>query len=316
MTEMVEIVVGISGLALSGVMLLLAIVNRRTDLVESRLRELSDQQGSAGTASQGPARPGAADRPRRSDGSWTTNRLVPSSDRDRKQYQSRLIQAGLYQSTALSTYFCARLACMLCPIVVGVLLGYLGLVDSRNSLLAGALLGTAGMILPSIWLDRQIARRHVAMRRALPDLLDLMIVCLESGLSLQGTIQRVSDELRIAHPVLSEELAIVQRDTQLGTSVDSTFRHFAERTGLDAIRPLSTLFREAQRFGSELADALRSYADTLRYQREQFAEEMAQKASIKILFPTMLLILPAVFVVLAGPAAIKIQAAFSKEVVE
>ena len=94
--------------------------------------------------------------------------------------------------------------------------------------------------------------------------------------------------------------------------MDSTFRHFAERTGLDAIRPLSTLFREAQRFGSELSTALRSYADTLRYQREQFAEEMAQKASIKILFPTMLLILPAVFVVLAGPAAIKIQAAFSK----
>ena len=128
---------------------------------------------------------------------------------------------------------------MLCPVLAGVLAGYTGLIDSRIGLLGGAVLGTAGMILPSMWLDRQVARRHVAMRRALPDLVDLMVVCLESGLSLQGTIQEdaVSDELRIAHPVLSEELAIVQRDTQLGTSVDRTFRHFAERTRLTPFVP-------------------------------------------------------------------------------
>ena len=312
MSGMVAIVVGIGGSVLSGSFLLLAFADRRQALVEARLRELSGHHTPTIAVPQASARPGATSRPRNSGDSWAGKRLIPDSDRDRKRYQLRLVQAGLYHPTALSAFFIARLACMLCPVLTGLLAGYARLIDPRIALLGGAILGTAGMIFPSMWLDRQIARRHVAMRRALPDLLDLMIVCLESGLSLQGTIQRVSDELRIAHPVLSEELAIVQRDTQLGTSVDSTFRHFAERTGLDAIRPLSTLFRESQRFGSELSTALRSYADTLRYQREQFAEEMAQKASIKILFPTMLLILPAVFVVLAGPAAIKIQAAFSK----
>ena len=307
---MVTIIVGIVGAAVSGSLLLLALVDRHQALVYMRgLRELSRHQTPGIVA---PSASPVATRGRRSAGdSWAGNRLIPDSDRGRKRYQSKLVQAGIFHPTAISTFFVVRLACMICPLLTGVLAGYAGLVEPRLALLGGAVLGTSGMILPSVWLDRKIARRHVALLPRLPDLLDLMIVCLESGLSLQGTIQRVSDELRIAHPVLSEELAIVQRDTQLGTSVDGTFRHFAERTGLDAIRPLTHAVPRAQRFGSELATALRSYADTLRYQREQFAEEMAQKASIKILFPTMLLILPAVFVVLAGPAVIKIQAAFA-----
>jgi tight adherence protein C len=139
-----------------------------------------------------------------------------------------------------------------------------------------------------------------------------MIVCLDSGLSLQGTILRVSDELRIAHPTLAGELEIVERDMALGAAVDVALKRFADRSGFEGIRTMSTFVRESQRFGTELADALRTHAEMLRYQRAQAAEETAQKASVKILLPVLLLILPAVFVVLAGPAAIQIQAAFSK----
>jgi tight adherence protein C len=139
-----------------------------------------------------------------------------------------------------------------------------------------------------------------------------MIVCLDSGLSLQGTILRVSEEMRIAHPTLAGELEIVQRDMALGATVDVALKRFADRSGYEGIRTMSTFVREAQRFGTELAEALRTHADMLRYQRAQAAEETAQKASVKILLPVLLLILPAVFVVLAGPAAIQIQAAFSK----
>ncbi len=118
--------------------------------------------------------------------------------------------------------------------------------------------------------------------------------------------------MRLAHPLLAGELSIVQRDIDLGATVDSALRRFGDRSGFDGIRTLSTFVRESQRFGTELADALRLHADMLRSQREQVAEETAQKASVKILLPMLLLILPAVFVVIAGPAAIQIQQAFSK----
>jgi tight adherence protein C len=138
-----------------------------------------------------------------------------------------------------------------------------------------------------------------------------MIVCLEGGLSLQETIRRVSDELRLAHPALASELGFVQRDIELGATVDQALKRFATRTDYEAVRTLSTFIREAQRFGTNITDALRSHADMLRSQREQAAEESAQKASVKILIPTLLLIFPATFVVIVGPAVIQIHEAFA-----
>jgi tight adherence protein C len=190
--------------------------------------------------------------------------------------------------------------------------GWLRLVDFRYAMLWGSFIGGIGMTLPAVWLDRRIRHRQQLLRHAFPDFLDLMIVCLESGLSLPGAIQQVSDELRIAHPTLASELNIIQREIDLGFSVDSSLRRFAERSGFEGVRTLGTFIRESQRLGTELADALRQHAEMSRAQREAAAEEVAQKASVKILLPTMLLILPAVFVVLAGPAAIQIQKAFSK----
>jgi tight adherence protein C len=168
-----------------------------------------------------------------------------------------------------------------------------------------------GSILPSLWLDRAIARRQILLRKSLPDFLDLMIVCLEGGLSLQETIRRVSDELRLVHPVLAVELNIVQRDIELGATVDQALKRFAARADYEGVRTLSSFIREAQRFGTNITEALRNHADMLRSQREQIAEEKAQKAAVKILIPTLLLIFPAIFVVAVGPAVIQIQEAFA-----
>ena len=150
------------------------------------------------------------------------------------------------------------------------------------------------------------------LRRSLPDFLDLMIVCLQGGLSIQETIRRVGDELRLAHPILAGELSTVQRDVELGATVDQAFRRFAARTDYEGVRTLSTFVRESQRFGTQLTEALRLHAEMLRLQREEAAEEMAQKAAVTILLPTLLLIFPTVFVVLVGPAVIQIQEAFAK----
>jgi tight adherence protein C len=128
---------------------------------------------------------------------------------------------------------------------------------------------------------------------------------------MQETIRRVNEELKLAHPVLAHELDIVQRDIDLSCSIDQALKRFALRTDCEGIRTLSTFIREAQRFGTQITDALRNHADMLRSQREQLAEENAQKAAVKILLPTMLLIFPAIFVVLVGPAAIQIHEAFA-----
>jgi tight adherence protein C len=241
-----------------------------------------------------------------------TNRWISDRNEDRRQTQARMVQAGIYNPTALFSFFLMKWGLTIVPPLLGFLAGWLGVIDLRAGLMWGSAGGTLGMILPSLWLERRIKHRHCVFRQSLADFLDLMIVCLESGLSLQGTIQRVGDELQIAHPELAGELNIVQRDINFGATVDASLRRFAERSGYEGIRSLATFVREAQRFGTQLTEALRLHADMLRNQRELAAEETAQKAAVKILFPTLLLILPAVFVVLAGPAAIQIQQAFAK----
>ena len=310
----VVIVIGVFGAVFCGCCLLSLLLNRYHAQTHARLRELTGgvakspaRRGkNSASYSESSLKPGSATSPGK------TNRWVSSRDEDRRQHQARLVQAGIYSPTALFSFFLVKTSLILIPPSVGLVAGWFGLISLRLGILWGAIGGGLGMILPSLWLESRIRHRHCVFRRSLADFLDLMIVCLESGLSLQGSIQRVSDELRIAHPELAGELNIVQRDINLGTTVDTALRRFADRSGYDDIRSLATFVREAQRFGTQLTDALRLHADMLRSQRENAAEETAQKAAVKILFPTLLLILPAVFVVLAGPAAIQIQQAFAK----
>jgi tight adherence protein C len=240
------------------------------------------------------------------------NRVLPDNDAERMPIQRRLRQAGMYSAVSLGHYFAIKLCLMILFPLLGLGAGLLGVIDIKHGLLAGSLVGCAAFVIPTIWLDLRIAHRHRRLRQALPDFLDLMVVCLESGLSLQGAVQRVSSELAVAHPDLAREMTAVQQEIELGASVDQGLRSFAERSGSEEVRTLSTFVREALRFGTELSDALRMHADSIRMQREQLAEEFAQKAAVKMLAPTLLLIFPVVFVVLVGPAIIQIHQAFTQ----
>ena len=168
-----------------------------------------------------------------------------------------------------------------------------------------------GIVLPSLWLHRRKVRRHAVLLKSLPYFLDLMVTCVQGGLSMNGALQRVTEELAVAHPVLAGEMGIVERQIELGASPDLALRNFAERSDLAPISSLSTLVEQSRRFGTSISEALRTHAEMIREQREQRAEEMAQKAAVKILFPTLLLIFPAIFVVLVGPAAVQIARTFS-----
>jgi tight adherence protein C len=230
---------------------------------------------------------------------------------DRSQLIQRLAQAGIYRPQAVARYFTINLLTLVTPMAVCLALTLTGMLRWDFAMLAACTGGLVGALAPRLWLDRAIKKRHLQFRRSLPDFLDLMTVCLEGGLSLQETIRRVSDELQLAHPALAAELSVVQRDVELGATVDQALKRFAVRSGYEGVRSLSTFIREAQRFGTNVTEALRSHSDMLRSQREQAAEENAQKAAVKILMPTMLLIFPAILIVAVGPAIIQIQEAFT-----
>jgi tight adherence protein C len=238
-------------------------------------------------------------------------RARPGQTASRSQLQRRLTKAGIYHPSAPSRYIAAKVLLSLVAAVSILGLGSTERVRMDVAILFSIPGAVVGALLPSFWLDRAIAKYHLRLRKSLPDFLDLMTVCLEGGMSLQETIRRVSDELQLAHPSLAAELSTVQRDIELGSTVDQALKRFATRTENEGVRTLSTFIRESQRFGTSITEALRSHADMLRMQREQSAEENAQKASVKILLPTLLLIFPAIFVVAVGPALIQIQEAFA-----
>jgi tight adherence protein C len=306
----VYISIGTLGVVLCVGYVVLQYADRYRSAVDARLRGLAWGGASPLDGNQGAL--GSESKKRPVHWRTTLNRLVPANDGDRRRHQVRMVMAGMYGPTALSTFFGAKLALMLVPTPIGLLASQFDLVTPLAGLLYGCIAGLFGMVVPSLWLDYRIRNRHRVLRRSLPDMLDVMTVCLEGGLSIQSTIQRVADELQFVHPALAKELRIVQREMELGVSIDAALRHLADRTGYEGVRPLAAFIREAQRHGSDLAEALRIHADMLRSQRESEAEEAAQRAAVKILIPTLLLILPAVFVVLAGPAAIRVQEAFSK----
>jgi tight adherence protein C len=236
--------------------------------------------------------------------------LMPEDKEDRTRLQARLIHAGLYGRQAMVLFLGAKMGLILAPAILGLILGLFGLVPIRNGVIFGALFGILGMIGPSFWLDNRKAARQTAFRRALPDALDVLVICLEAGLSLPGALRRVANELLSAHPALARELSIVQREMQLGRSAGEALRQFADRADLEEIRGLASVIIQGEKFGASLVKALRVHAESLRQKRIYAAEEMAQKAAIKMLFPTIFCIFPGIFVVLLGPAAIQLAAVF------
>lgn len=238
------------------------------------------------------------------------NALMPVDEEERTFLRTRLIHAGFYGRQAMAVFLGAKMVLIVAPALVGLALGVVGIFPTREAVLAGACLGIVGMIGPGFWLDNRKSNRQNMFRRALPDALDLLVICLEGGLSLPGSLRRVSAELKTAHPLLATELNIVQREIQLGRSPGESLQQMGFRTDLEEIRSLASVITQAEKFGASLVKSLRVHADTLRLKRQQHAEEIAQKATVKILFPTLLFIFPAVFVVILGPAAFQILRLF------
>ncbi len=232
--------------------------------------------------------------------------------------QMRLVQAGLYKvehphDEHVRAFQLVQMIMMFVAPVVFVTGWLFRLWEMSLQWAVVAALGAVVMMnLPSVWLNRRKESRQAMLRNTLPDALDVIMICLEGGLTLSGAIIRVATELRSVHPDLATEMNIVQRQIQMGNSPGEALRQFSKRVDLDEARSLASAVLQSERFGASLVQAVRIQADLLRLRRLQQAEERAHKASVKVLFPTLLLIFPAVFIVLVGPAGIQIVEIFSK----
>jgi tight adherence protein C len=291
-------------MASSFTLLVLLLVAGRRGRLESRLEELSGRPASL-TDIESVSQLARSTLPK------VGAPLMPKDEEERTRLQGRMLHAGYYTRQALVLYLGVKMLLMVGPVLVGVGAGLTGFLPLLHGLVLGAALGTVGMIAPSFWLDYCKRQRQTLFRRALPDALDVLVICLEGGLSLPGAFRRVATELRTAHPLLASELNIVQREIQMGRSTGQALRQFGERADLEEIRTLGSVITQAERFGASLVKALRVHAETLREKRLHYAEEMAQKAAIKILFPTLIFIFPAIFVILLGPGVIRVLEMFS-----
>ncbi|WP_324731036.1 type II secretion system F family protein [Pseudomonas paeninsulae] len=240
-------------------------------------------------------------------------RFVSGEEGQESATRTLLTHAGYRSPAAVQMYWAVRL---LAPLVlVGLSLLAMPLIP-KLSLPIGALLVVGalgvGWLVPAIYVDK---RKQARMRRllvAFPDALDLMVVCVESGLALPQAIERVADEMAVSQPELALELALVNAEIRAGISSTVALKHLAERTGLEDIRGLVSLLSQSIRFGTSVADTLRIYAEEFRDRRTQAAEEKAAKIGTKLIFPLVLCLWPSFFLVAIGPALVGVLKVFGK----
>lgn len=232
--------------------------------------------------------------------------FVPQSPKDVTVMQRRLIRAGIRKEGALRTLYGAKLICGIAlPLLTAALVGPSSF-DSSNKfgmILAATAIGFFG---PNEYVRRLASKRQKAISHGLPNALDLLVVCVESGLGLDQAILQVSKELDKAHPEISEEFSMVNLELKAGKRRVEALRNLAERTGVDDLKKLVAVLIQADRFGTGVAQSLRAHADFMRIQARQVAEEKAAKLGVKLIFPIFFCILPSLFVVTVGPVAMKI----------
>lgn len=268
----------------------------------ARLRDLSAEQRDGG-------RPASA--------SWSMlprlGGLMLADEHGSANLRTRLAHAGINGRNGVRVFMGAKLLLMLVFTALAAVAPFVsGTLSFSTAVLICVAASAAGMFGPNLWLRYRIEHRQRLLRRGIADALDMFVLCLEGGVSLNAAIARVAEELHAVHPLMGDELRVIERSIQLGLSAGEAFREFGERSGLQDVRDLAAVILQSERFGASLVKTLQTHADWFRMERQQRAEERAQQCAVKILFPTLLCIFPAIFVVLLGPAMFQISALFSR----
>lgn len=291
-----------------GVLALFFWSGRRQESLADRLREVVSPPG------------GAPPTPSPRIGEWAA-RLFGKSDLAARQseeivarvtsddisgHRLLLTQAGYRSASAERVYRWARIVCpLLFPAALFAAGKVIGMPDKTLFLLvvAGA---AAGLSLPAAFLRSKARKRQEAITDALPDALDLLTVCVEAGLGINSAFLRIAEEFRLSSPTLSEEFDVVNREMVAGKPRMEALRALADRTGVEDVKSLVAMLIQTERLGTSLAQSLRVHSDSLRVRRRQRAEEAAAKTTIKLVFPLVFLLFPALFIVILGPGVLQI----------
>jgi tight adherence protein C len=232
-------------------------------------------------------------------------KLVPKSPKDMSRLQRQLAMAGYDGYLPAAIYALAEMAL---PVVFA--LTTLAVIGWPQGLVFALILGAVGFILPGLYLSRLIRDYKKMIRNGLADALDLLIVCVEAGLGLDQALMKTAEELSVSYPQLAAELATINTEIRAGKPRLEAFRNFAERTKVDDVESLVSMMVQTDRFGTSIAQGLRTHADVLRTKRRQRAEEKAAKLGVKLVFPLVLCLFPALYVVTLGPAVIQFVRVF------
>lgn len=231
---------------------------------------------------------------------------MPQSEEARSNIRLKLANAGFRGQQTPAIFLASKTA-------AGIVLALIGLggafalnLSGRNILGLTVFAGAVGLMLPNLWLALAIKSRKEKVSHGMPDSLDLLVVTIEAGLGIDAALQRVSDEMKNVHPELCEELILTSLETQMGLPRSEALHNLALRTAVPEMKSLTAILIQAERFGTSIARAVRTHADSMRVKRSQQAEERAAKTAVKLILPLILFIFPALFVVLAGPAMMKL----------
>jgi tight adherence protein C len=232
--------------------------------------------------------------------------VLPKSQAEVSVVLQRLNRAGYRNESAVKVFYGSK---VLIPILLCALAAITRVANFAPFFVYALSLGL-GFLAPDFWLGKRIKTRQSRIRRGLPDVLDLLIICIEAGLSLDQATARTAQELVKAQPELCDELGIVVLEQRAGRARAEAWKHLAERTDIDCVRNLVSMLVQSEQLGTSVGKTLRTHSDTLRTQRVQAVEEAAAKLTIKLLFPLVFFIFPSLFLVCLGPAIISVMETF------
>lgn len=233
------------------------------------------------------------------------SRLTPSGRE--QHYKKKLVAAGEPGGLDTDKFVALKILSLIFMLSCGFLLIFFGTSTFVIKLLTLVILSLLGYYIPDIWLSNLVGRRKIAIRRALPDVLDLMVICVEAGLGFDAALSKI---VKRGWGPIAKEFAKVLYEIQVGVPRREAFKNLSGRTEVEELRTFSHAVTQADIFGISIGKILRTQAQEVRTKRRQLAEERAQKTTVKIVFPVVLCIFPAIFIVIVGPAAIRIYSAF------
>jgi tight adherence protein C len=239
-----------------------------------------------------------------------TTKHYTRSDKDQgemKVLRRRMIQAGIYDARAVAFFFVARTALAIAlAVMVFVFLPLLRSLPPAGFWLAVIVGGIAGYVGPSMYIDRRIARRRNEHRAGFPDFMDLLVVCADSGLSMEASLERVGREMGDSYPSLCANIHMANLEIRAGRTMSEALEHLGDRLGLEEARAFSALIQQSAELGSSITDALRVYSDDMRHKRLSRAEEKAYSLPAKLSVPMMVCIFPVLFVVILLPVIVRL----------